>query len=130
MEPGQCSARLEEPDELIVCRLATAAPILEPRWVNTSIIVEDGGNPIAIFRFYYRSKGNLALISSPLHTGLHIIDSLKRTMVIPRTPPRSPTPPVQFQDLSEAERDQMARDRFEELQVSLELNTHKGYHRG
>ncbi|KAF7521556.1 hypothetical protein G7054_g12413 [Neopestalotiopsis clavispora] len=67
-----------------------------PRYVDFRELPEDGGQPIAIFRFMYRSR-----------------DALKREMVIPRSP--TPSPP-RFNALSDAELRRLARERFNQLQ--------------
>ncbi|KAI1296315.1 hypothetical protein F5Y03DRAFT_398843 [Xylaria venustula] len=64
-----------------------------PKWVCTRELEEDNG-PIVIFKFIYRSR-----------------EALKRELIIPRSPPRSPT----LEDLTPAERDRLARERLNEL---------------
>ncbi|KAI1126827.1 hypothetical protein F5Y10DRAFT_203054 [Nemania abortiva] len=64
-----------------------------PRYVDARNLIEDNG-PILILKFMYRSR-----------------DALKRELIIPRSPSRSPT----FENLTQAERDRLARERLNEL---------------
>ncbi|TGJ87076.1 hypothetical protein E0Z10_g1697 [Xylaria hypoxylon] len=64
-----------------------------PSWVDARDIVEDNG-PILVFKFMYRSR-----------------DALKRELIIPRSPSRSPT----LENMTSAERDRLARERLNEL---------------
>ncbi|KAH9907773.1 hypothetical protein F4778DRAFT_777151 [Xylariomycetidae sp. FL2044] len=66
-------------------------PTRAPQYVSITQIAEDNG-PIAVFRFLYRSR-----------------EALKRELIIPRTPTRSPT----LDGMSEADRDRLARDMLE-----------------
>ncbi|KAI0484376.1 hypothetical protein GGR56DRAFT_22768 [Xylariaceae sp. FL0804] len=64
-----------------------------PSRVRVHTLAEDRG-PIAIIRFYYRSR-----------------EALKRELIIPRSPSLSPT----LLNLSSAERDRLAMERLEDL---------------
>ncbi|KAI1364963.1 hypothetical protein F5Y08DRAFT_305483 [Xylaria arbuscula] len=64
-----------------------------PKFSKTDYLPEDNG-PIVTFKFFYRSR-----------------DALKRELIIPRSPSRSPT----IEDLTPAERDRLARERLNEL---------------
>ncbi|KAI0107095.1 hypothetical protein GGR51DRAFT_559780 [Nemania sp. FL0031] len=64
-----------------------------PHSVHAPDIPEDNG-PILILKFMYRSR-----------------DALKRELIIPRSPSRSPT----FENLSQVERDRLARERLNDL---------------
>ncbi|KAF2963207.1 hypothetical protein GQX73_g10371 [Xylaria multiplex] len=67
--------------------------IAMPTWVDAREIVDDDG-PILVYKFIYRSK-----------------DALKRELIIPRSPSRSPT----LENMTPAERDRLARERLNEL---------------
>ncbi|KAJ8131207.1 hypothetical protein O1611_g2423 [Lasiodiplodia mahajangana] len=67
--------------------------IRTPYFIHTRDLVEDNG-PILILKFNYRSR-----------------DALKRELIVPRSPSHSPT----FENLSQAERDRLARERLNEL---------------
>ncbi|KAI1330580.1 hypothetical protein F5Y16DRAFT_362198 [Xylariaceae sp. FL0255] len=67
--------------------------IATPRWVDARNIPEDHG-PIAIFKFMYRSR-----------------EALKRELIIPRSPARSPT----LENLTAAQRDALARERLRDI---------------
>ncbi|KAI2470387.1 hypothetical protein F4781DRAFT_390782 [Annulohypoxylon bovei var. microspora] len=72
--------------------------IKTPRFVDATLLAEDNG-PIAVFRFHYRSR-----------------DALKREMIIPRTPSRSPTSRPDIARMSRAEVERLAQERLEQLQ--------------
>ncbi|KAI0502814.1 hypothetical protein F5B22DRAFT_652697 [Xylaria bambusicola] len=78
--------------------------IAAPRYVKTHDIPEDNG-PILVFKFMYRSK-----------------DALRRELIIPRSPSRSPT----LEDLTPAERDRLARERLNELREKKIKSEKKG----
>ncbi|KAI1148250.1 hypothetical protein F4825DRAFT_106366 [Nemania diffusa] len=67
--------------------------IAAPQWADARDIAEDNG-PILILKFMYRSR-----------------DALKRELIIPRSPSHSPD----FENLTPAERDRLARERLNEL---------------
>ncbi|KAI1413596.1 hypothetical protein F5Y13DRAFT_160674 [Hypoxylon sp. FL1857] len=71
--------------------------IRKPHHCNTKDLDEDHG-PIAVFRFYYRSR-----------------DALKREMVIPRTPSPSPVPKQEIANMSRAELERLAQERLNQL---------------
>ncbi|GAW15783.1 hypothetical protein ANO14919_052030 [Xylariales sp. No.14919] len=73
-----------------------------PSWVDARDLVEDNG-PILVFKFMYRSR-----------------DALKRELIIPRSPSRSPT----LEDMTPAERDRLARERLNELRKIKRENAH------
>ncbi|KAI0834851.1 hypothetical protein F5Y06DRAFT_278071 [Hypoxylon sp. FL0890] len=66
-------------------------------YCDTRVLDEDHG-PIAVFRFYYRSR-----------------DALKREMVIPRTPSPSPVPKREIANMSRAELERLAQERLNQL---------------
>ncbi|KAI1144364.1 hypothetical protein F5Y05DRAFT_407760 [Hypoxylon sp. FL0543] len=68
-----------------------------PTHCHTRKLAEDHG-PIAVFRFYYRSK-----------------DALKREMAIPRTPSPSPVPKQEISNMSRAELERLAQERLNQL---------------
>ncbi|KAI1269867.1 hypothetical protein F5Y18DRAFT_112080 [Xylariaceae sp. FL1019] len=70
-----------------------AEPISGPSFFSTSNLPEDNG-PIAVFQFRYQSR-----------------EALKRELIIPRSPSRSPT----MDDLSPEEVQRLARERFNQL---------------
>ncbi|CAJ2511373.1 Uu.00g069980.m01.CDS01 [Anthostomella pinea] len=70
-----------------------AERVSHPNFIDARDLVEDAG-PIAVFRFLYRSR-----------------EALKREIIIPRSPTRSPT----LETLSPAERDRLARERLDQL---------------
>ncbi|KAI0138517.1 hypothetical protein F4776DRAFT_56427 [Hypoxylon sp. NC0597] len=71
--------------------------IRTPVHCSTRDLDEDHG-PIAVFRFYYRSR-----------------DALKREMVIPRTPSLSPGPKQEIANMSRAELERLAQERLNQL---------------
>ncbi|OTA60802.1 hypothetical protein K449DRAFT_435210 [Hypoxylon sp. EC38] len=71
--------------------------IATPLHCRTRELEEDHG-PIAVFRFYYRSR-----------------DALKREMVIPRTPSPSPRPKQEIANMSRAELERLAQERLDQL---------------
>ncbi|EMR67008.1 hypothetical protein MGN70_000292 [Eutypa lata] len=77
----------------------------KPEFAKVRIIPEDDG-PIAVFLFKYRSK-----------------EALKHELIIPRSPSPEPAVPDDFAILTDAEKDRLARDRFEELKIKRELKT-------
>ncbi|KAI0532239.1 hypothetical protein GGR58DRAFT_507661 [Xylaria digitata] len=86
-----------------------------PTWVDARDIVEDNG-PILVYKFMYRSKG--IVNSTNLETQKVLVllltnsaDALKRELIIPRSPSRSPT----LENMTSAERDRLARERLNEL---------------
>ncbi|KAI0154294.1 hypothetical protein GGR57DRAFT_110433 [Xylariaceae sp. FL1272] len=70
-----------------------AEPIFTPSFVDARNLGEDGG-PIAVFQFRYQSR-----------------EALKRELIIPRSPSRSPT----LEDLTPEEVQRLARERFNQL---------------
>ncbi|ETS79320.1 hypothetical protein PFICI_09173 [Pestalotiopsis fici W106-1] len=82
--------------------LRSKEQITKPYWVDFRHLPEDNKQPIARFRFLYRSR-----------------DALKREMIIPRSP--TPSPPT-FNALSDAELRRLARERFNQLQDSAVKN--------
>ncbi|KAI0973017.1 hypothetical protein F4678DRAFT_35141 [Xylaria arbuscula] len=67
-----------------------------PNWISIHELAEDNG-PILVFKFIYRSR-----------------EALKRELIIPRSPSRSPT----LENLTPAERDRLARERLNELRAN------------
>ncbi|KAI3341447.1 hypothetical protein F4824DRAFT_313818 [Ustulina deusta] len=78
--------------------------ISTPTWIETRNLEEDNG-PILVFKFMYRSR-----------------DALKRELIIPRSPSRSPT----FENLTPAERDRLARERLDELRAKRIKHENRG----
>ncbi|KAI0426528.1 hypothetical protein F5Y09DRAFT_345625 [Xylaria sp. FL1042] len=72
-----------------------------PTGIDARDIKEDNG-PILVFKFMYRSR-----------------DALKRELIIPRSPSRSPT----LEDLTPVERDRLARERLNELRKMKQENS-------
>ncbi|KAI1802605.1 hypothetical protein F4811DRAFT_390568 [Daldinia bambusicola] len=79
--------------------LSAGTAITRPNYVHTkSLPGEDG--PFAIFRFQYRSRG-----------------ALQDEMIIPRTPPRSPS----LNGLSQAEITRLAKERLKDIEEKKQL---------
>ncbi|KAJ3568174.1 hypothetical protein NPX13_g6511 [Xylaria arbuscula] len=89
---GHCLPLLKNTD-LNWTRYGAREAIPTPKFSKTDYLPEDNG-PIVTFKFFYRSR-----------------DALKRELIIPRSPSRSPT----IEDLTPAERDRLARERLNEL---------------
>ncbi|OTA85308.1 hypothetical protein M434DRAFT_164023 [Hypoxylon sp. CO27-5] len=83
---------------------SASKPNRAPNFVSTERLSEDSG-PIAVFQFKYRSR-----------------KALQQELVIPSTPPpQSPT----FDKLSEAERDRLARERYEQINEEKHIKKEK-----
>ncbi|KAK5631369.1 hypothetical protein RRF57_007083 [Xylaria bambusicola] len=78
--------------------------ISAPKYISSRDLPEDDG-PILVFRFIYRSR-----------------DALRRELIIPRSPSRSPT----LENLTLAERDRLARERLNELRANKIKSENRG----
>ncbi|KAI1074505.1 hypothetical protein F5B20DRAFT_563534 [Whalleya microplaca] len=69
-----------------------------PTVIRSEILPEDNGSPIAVFKFYYRSR-----------------EALKREMIIPRTPSPDAAASSNIANMSRDEVERLAQERLEQL---------------